>query len=81
VEAKNKRVLIFIDEIQNSVHAFKMLRYFNEEVPNTFVIAAGSLPETTLNQNIFRYPVQIVNLPFYRVHKLPEYLEWLTREH
>ena len=35
--------LIFIDEIQNSSLAIKMLRYFYEEMPHLYVIAAGSL--------------------------------------
>ena len=40
--------LIFIDEIQNSPIAIKMLRYFKEELPQVYVIAAGSLLETLL---------------------------------
>ena len=35
--------LIFIDEIQESPPAIKMLRYFYEEFPNLYFIAAGSL--------------------------------------
>lgn len=26
-------------------------------------------------------PFKLLNLPFYLVHKLPEYLDWVTREH
>lgn len=43
--------LIFIDEIQNSPIAIKMLRYFYEEYPEVYVIAAGSLLETMLDRN------------------------------
>lgn len=43
--------LVFIDEIQNSPLAIKMLRYFKEELPQVFVIAAGSLLETLLKDN------------------------------
>lgn len=43
--------LLFIDEIQNSPIAIKMLRYFREELPDVFVIAAGSLLETLLDTN------------------------------
>lgn len=43
--------LIFIDEIQNSPLAIKMLRYFKEELPQLYVIAAGSLLETMLQDN------------------------------
>jgi len=56
VSAEGKRVLILIDEIQNSAQAIKMLRYFYEEAPHIFVIAAGSLLETTLDRNI-SFPV------------------------
>lgn len=44
-------VLIFIDEIQNSPIAIKMLRYFYEELPDIYVIAAGSLLESMLQIN------------------------------
>ena len=43
--------LIFIDEIQNSPIAIKMLRYFREELPDIYIIAAGSLLETMLDRN------------------------------
>lgn len=43
--------LLFIDEIQNSPNAIKMLRYFYEELPEVHVIAAGSLLETMLYHN------------------------------
>lgn len=56
ISKENKRVLIFIDEIQNSAQAIKMLRYFYEELPELFIIAAGSLLETTLNRNV-SFPV------------------------
>ena len=46
---KKKKVegttLIFIDEIQNSAKAVARLRYFYEQLPEIFVIAAGSLLE------------------------------------
>jgi predicted AAA+ superfamily ATPase len=50
------RLLLFIDEIQNSGQAIKMLRYFYEDASEIFVIAAGSLLETTLNNKI-SFPV------------------------
>ena len=46
-----KETLIFIDEIQNSPYAIKLLRYFYEEYNNIFVIAAGSLLESILKFN------------------------------
>lgn len=43
--------LLFIDEIQNSPVAIKMLRYFYEQLPDVYVISAGSLLETMLHRN------------------------------
>jgi predicted AAA+ superfamily ATPase len=56
VEKNKGRVLIFIDEIQNSAKAINLLRYFYEESPELFVIAAGSLLETLINRQI-SFPV------------------------
>lgn len=46
------RTLLFIDEIQASPHAVGLLRYFYEELPEIYVIAAGSLLETMLDKHI-----------------------------
>ena len=35
------RTLLFLDEIQNSPEAIFLLRYFYEELPDLYVIAAG----------------------------------------
>jgi len=43
-----KPILIFIDEIQTEPKAVAWLRYFYEQYPNLYVIAAGSLLETLL---------------------------------
>ena len=43
------RTLLFLDEIQNSAEAIRQLRYFYEEKPDIYVIAAGSLLETLVN--------------------------------
>lgn len=48
--------LLFIDEIQNSFQAVKTLRYFYEEAPWLYVIAAGSLLETLIDTQI-SFPV------------------------
>jgi len=50
------RTLIFIDEIQNSPKAVALLRYFHEEANDLYVIAAGSLLESTLNRKVV-FPV------------------------
>ncbi len=49
---KEGRTLLFLDEIQASSHAFMLLRYFYEEIPEVYVIAAGSLLETMLDKHI-----------------------------
>jgi len=49
---KEGRTLLFIDEIQNSPHTVALLRYFYEELPEIYVIAAGSLLETMLDKHI-----------------------------
>jgi len=56
VQRKNGRTLIFIDEIQNSPQAVARLRYFYEEIPEIYVIAAGSLIESLIDVHI-SFPV------------------------
>lgn len=60
-------VLLFIDEIQESPRAIQLLRYFYEEQPELYVIAAGSLLEFALRE-IQSFPVgrveQMVLHPF-----------------
>lgn len=57
-EKKKKagKILIFIDEIQNSPKAVALLRYFYEELPDIFIVAAGSLLETLIDKKI-NFPV------------------------
>ena len=52
----NKRTLLFIDEIQNSTYAVTLLRYFYEEFPDLYVIAAGSLLESLIDAKL-SFPV------------------------
>jgi predicted AAA+ superfamily ATPase len=71
---KEGRTLLFLDEIQASSHALSLLRYFYEDVPEIYVIAAGSLLETMLNKHI--------SLPVGRVEYLAihpcSFIEYLT---
>jgi len=53
---KKGRILIFIDEIQNSPEAVAMLRYFYEDTKHLYVIAAGSILETLIKKEI-SFPV------------------------
>ena len=50
------RTLVFIDEIQNSPQAVSLLRYFYEELPHIYVVAAGSLLESLIDTHI-SFPV------------------------
>ena len=46
------RTLIFLDEVQASPKAVALLRYFYEDTPDLYVIAAGSLLETMLDKHV-----------------------------
>lgn len=48
--------LIFIDEIQNSPKTIALLRYFYEQRPDLYVIAAGSLLENVIDMKV-SFPV------------------------
>ena len=52
--------LIFIDEIQNSPRVVAKLRYFYEELPDLYLIAAGSLLENVVDIHA-SFPVGRVN--------------------
>ena len=66
--------LIFIDEIQEVPEAVNLLRYFLEDFPQFHVIAAGSLLEAVLNENI-TMPVGRVEYKVLRPMAFNEYLE------
>ncbi len=51
------RTLLFIDEIQNSPNAVMQIRYFYEEMPELFVIGAGSLLEIMMDMHKISFPV------------------------
>lgn len=55
-EKKEGSTLIFIDEIQNSPKTIALLRYFYEQRPDLYVIAAGSLLENLVDVNV-SFPV------------------------
>lgn len=53
IDASPNETLLFFDEIQLCPRALMSLRYFFEEMPQAFVIAAGSLLEFSLNEASF----------------------------
>ncbi len=69
----NGRTLLFIDEIQSSPQAVALLRYFYEDIPDLFVIAAGSLLETLIDIHI-SFPVGRVEYLAIRPCSFSEFL-------
>jgi len=69
----DKPTLLFIDEIQESPKAIQLLRYFYEEKPELYVIAAGSLLEFALKE-VPSFPVG--RIEYFYIHPLnfDEYL-------
>ena len=65
--------LLFIDEIQESLEAIQMLRYFYEEFPDLHVIAAGSLLEFTMKK-VKNFPVGRVEYLYLHPLNFEEYL-------
>ncbi|MCH8524977.1 MAG: AAA family ATPase [Balneolales bacterium] len=68
------RVLVFIDEIQESPQAIKLLRYFYEELPELHVIAAGSLLEFALG-SVENFPVGRIQFLWLHPVNFGEYLQ------
>jgi predicted AAA+ superfamily ATPase len=66
-------MLLFIDEIQESPKAIKLLRYFYEDFPQIHVIAAGSLLEFALKE-IKSFPVGRVEYLYLHPINFLEYL-------
>lgn len=69
----NSSILIFIDEIQNSPDAVKLLRYFYEQAHYLYVMAAGSLLESILDKHV-SFPVGRVEYLILRPFSFEEYL-------
>jgi len=67
------KVLIFLDEIQNSPGAIKLLRYFYEQASHLYIIAAGFLLESILDNQI-SFPVGRVEYLILRPFSFEEYL-------
>ena len=73
VDKDQSRTLLFIDEIQNSPTAVATLRYFYEDAPQLYVIAAGSLLESLIDKTI-SFPVGRVDYLPVRPCSFEEYL-------
>lgn len=75
VKLKNGKTLLFIDEIQNSPVAVKMLRYFYEKLKELYVVAAGSLFELMLEKSQISFPVGRVQFAYMYPLTFEEFLE------
>lgn len=75
----NTPTLLFIDEIQESPKAIKLLRYFYEEMPELHVIAAGSLLEFAL-KDVESFPVGRVEYLYLYPFNFAEFLTALDNE-
>ncbi|MFN3802398.1 ATP-binding protein, partial [Belliella pelovolcani] len=71
--------LLFLDEIQESPKAIKLLRYFYEELPQLHVIAAGSLLEFAMKE-VSSFPVGRVQFLYLHPMNFEEYLEALNHK-
>lgn len=76
---KKGRTLLFIDEIQNSAKAISLLRYFYEELPDIYVIAAGSLLENIVDIHT-SFPVGRVQYLALRPCSFREFLQAIQEE-
>ncbi len=73
VQDKNRKVLLFIDEIQEEPNAVAMLRYFYEDLPWVYVIAAGSRLHSLMKQHV-SFPVGRVEYLTLRPCSFVEYI-------
>lgn len=73
---KGKRTLLFIDEIQSEPKAVGMLRYFYEDMPELFVIAAGSRLQELFKSGV-SFPVGRVEYMAMRPCFFDEFLDAL----
>lgn len=70
---QKREVLLFIDEIQEEPAAVAMLRYFYEELPWVYVIAAGSRLQNLMKQHV-SFPVGRVEYLTLRPFSFSEYI-------
>ena len=73
VSNKEKRMLLFIDEIQEEPRAVGLLRYFYEKMPWLYVITAGSRLQSLLKSHV-SFPVSRVEYLSLRPFSFMEYL-------
>ncbi|HOW50602.1 MAG TPA: AAA family ATPase [bacterium] len=72
---RGRHTLLFIDEIQNSPRAVEQMRYFYEQMPELFVIGAGSLLEIMMDAHKISFPVGRVEYRYLFPLTFEEFLE------
>ena len=72
--------LIIIDEIQASNRALTSLKYFCEEMPQAYIVAAGSLLGVAVNNEGYSAPVGKVDILTLRPMSFDEFLMALGQE-
>ena len=74
------KTLLFLDEIQASERALTSLKYFFEQAPQYYVVAAGSLLGVALNREKYSFPVGKVDEMNMYPFDFEEFLWALGRE-
>lgn len=75
----NKKILLFIDEIQAEPKAIGMLRYFYEDLPEVYVVAAGSRLQELFRTGV-SFPVGRVEYMSMRPCFFDEYLNAVGKD-
>lgn len=75
--SQRDQTLLFIDEIQAAPDTINLLRYFYEQEPGLFVVAAGSMLETLFDKSV-SFPVGRVEYKVLRPVSFPEFLSALN---
>src|SRR3990167_9936614 len=68
------KTLLFLDEVENCPQAIVSLRYFKEKLPALHVIAAGSLLEFALKNELISIPVGRVEFLYLKPLSFKEFL-------
>jgi len=79
IKLQSGTTLIFIDEIQEEPRAIQKLRFFYEEHPELYIVAAGSLVEFALKQ-IPSFPVGRIDYLYLYPINFDEYLGALNND-
>ena len=80
VSSSSGRIFLFLDEIQECPEAVEYLRYFYEELPELYVMAAGSLLEIALEKEQISFPVGRVEHRFMYPLSFVEFLHAIGAE-